>query len=96
MTGSAVTHRYQVWEPARSDRDAQYARWKALLIAMFLLVVFADFMQERLKRKLNLSFSLSSARRLYQVFFAREFYLSLAAFVVTMIIFGIAVPLNSL
>jgi hypothetical protein len=66
----------------------------ALFAAVFLLVAFADFTQERLMRRLNLSFSLSSVRRLPEVLFAREFYLCLAVFVVMMIIIRIAMYLN--
>ena len=67
----------------------------ALGVAMCVALGFYALMQDRLRRRLNITvFSPSSWLNAFKVFSVREFYLGLAAFAVMLIICGIADYLN--
>ncbi|PAY08140.1 hypothetical protein CK489_21035 [Bradyrhizobium sp. UFLA03-84] len=66
----------------------------ALGDVMCVALGFSALMQSRIRRKLNITASPSSWLGVYSVFSAREFYLTLTAFAVMAIIFGVAAYLG--
>ncbi|WP_342724634.1 hypothetical protein AAFG07_37485 [Bradyrhizobium sp. B097] len=66
----------------------------ALAVALCVALGFYALMQDRLRRKLDISISPSSWQNIPKAFSAREFYLGLAAFAVILIIIGIAAFLS--
>jgi len=61
---------------------------------VFALLVFGSLMQERLIRKLGLSFSFSSLTKMYRKYFEKEFYLSLLSFLAVGVIVFIVIMLG--